>query len=672
MKFIAPEFLYALGFLAIPILIHLFNFRRYKTIQFSQVRFLKSIKKQTQSTSKLKHFIVLACRCLAIAALVFAFAQPYFPENTTATSGEKKGVVVFIDNSYSMQAIADVGSLLDDAKNKALAIAESFSEADKFQLHTNNFDGNEQRWLNKEAFVAKLQELDFSPSYRNFEAIHNRLSSVENDEQLALQKFLIADLQKGSYTINKFLDSSNYYVLPVNSQLNENVWINSFEAFQPFHLPLLSEKFKLAIQKNTGSKKDKINGKLLLNGQLKNPFIVTLPEDSTIQDINFTNTEADQILGKVAIKDYPVIFDDTFYFAYPLNRKVKVLHLFESKKNNSIASLFQNDSLLEFNSNPIQQIDFSELKKSNLVLLENVTQLSSGLVSELTEFVNQGGNLLLLPSSNLKTELVNPFLNQFGIKGYQKLRKDTLKVNEINTNSSVFENVFEEKPKNINYPTSFTSWKIGTSQNVISETLFAFSDGSPFLQKIEANGGAIFLCATNVEAENGNFGRHALFVPTLYNIALQSAKINASSYLLDDVKVILQGISPSESPLKMKKGSYEWIPKQITRNNQVEILLRNQIKEPGFYSIIQGEEIIETLAFNYNRNESDLAVLTPAAFKAQAEQNGIQIQLIEDNLDVLSKSLNDLNNQSGLWKVFIILALLFIGLEILFLRILKS
>ena len=176
MNFIAPEFLYALGFLAIPILIHLFNFRRYKTVQFSQVRFLKSIKKQTQSTSRLKHLIVLACICLALAALVFAFAQPYLTSNKSVEVSEKKGVVVYIDNSFSMQASAEVGSLLDDAKNKAITIANAYNESDQFQLHTNRFDANEQSWLNKEAFIDQLQQVDFSANYRTMDAVINRLN----------------------------------------------------------------------------------------------------------------------------------------------------------------------------------------------------------------------------------------------------------------------------------------------------------------------------------------------------------------------------------------------------------------------------------------------------------------------------------------------------------------
>ena len=671
MNFIAPEFLYALGFLAIPILIHLFNFRRYKTVQFSQVRFLKSIKKQTQSTSRLKHLIVLSSRCLAISALVFAFAQPYFQDDASIEIGGKKGVVIYIDNSFSMQASAEVGSLLDEAKNKAIAISEAYNEADKFQLHTNEFDANEQRWLNKEAFINKLQEVNFSTRFRSFDAVNNRLKAAENDNEYNLDHYIIGDLQKTCYQLIETQDSSKLYVLPVFSQFQENAWIKEFEAFQPFHLPAMNERFNLKIQQNEDSERNQINGKLLLNNQLKNPFIIEMVRDSAEKEINFNNPEANQISGKVAIKDYPVVFDDTFYFCYPTNRKIEVLHLFENIENKSFSSLFSEDSLIEFESKTVKQIDYSKLKTANLVVLENISTLSSGLISELTSFIKTGGTLLFFPSSKMDPAAVNVIFNQFGIAGYGKLLNDTLKINELNIKASLFNDVFEETPKNINYPISYNSWTIKQEQNNVSEEILAFANGTAFLKKYELNNGSLFLCASNLNATSSTFGKHALFVPSIYNMALQSARVSKTSYSIDETKIVISAIKNSESPIKLKKGNYEWIPKQNWKENSVEIFLRNQITEPGFYNVMQNNVVIDQLAFNYNRNESDLKQFTTEEFKLQAEQKGLTVEMLNGNTDTLSASINAIGKPQALWKHFIVLGLIFIGLEILFLRILK-
>ncbi len=153
MKFVYPEILWALFALTIPILVHLFNFRKFRKVAFPNVDFLKEVKQETQSKSKIKHWLILACRMLALAALIFAFAQPYIPkEGSTATSGSK-AVSIYIDNRFSMEAENQDGRLLDLAKNKALQIAEYYAATDQFQLITNDFEGRHQRFVSRDEIL---------------------------------------------------------------------------------------------------------------------------------------------------------------------------------------------------------------------------------------------------------------------------------------------------------------------------------------------------------------------------------------------------------------------------------------------------------------------------------------------------------------------------------------
>ena len=75
MKFLYPEFLWALTVLAIPIIIHLFNFKRYKTLYFSSLNFIKHVDQKTKSTQRLKHLLVLLMSLLAFTFLALAFAH---------------------------------------------------------------------------------------------------------------------------------------------------------------------------------------------------------------------------------------------------------------------------------------------------------------------------------------------------------------------------------------------------------------------------------------------------------------------------------------------------------------------------------------------------------------------------------------------------------------------
>src|SRR6202000_801294 len=105
MHFLYPAFLFALISLAIPILIHLFNFRKYQKVYFSNVQFLKEINEQQSSRRNLKERLILAARLLALFFLVLAFTRPYISNQHSENAGSQQLVSVFVDNSYSMQTL---------------------------------------------------------------------------------------------------------------------------------------------------------------------------------------------------------------------------------------------------------------------------------------------------------------------------------------------------------------------------------------------------------------------------------------------------------------------------------------------------------------------------------------------------------------------------------------
>jgi hypothetical protein len=141
MRFVYPEFLWAFAALSIPVIIHLFNFRRYKTLYFSSLQFLKFVDQQTRSTQKLKHYLVLALRLLALSSLILAFAQPYIPVENTNSSGGKPVIAIYIDNSFSMTAKGTEGELISEARELARKIINDASLETAFLLHSIELSG---------------------------------------------------------------------------------------------------------------------------------------------------------------------------------------------------------------------------------------------------------------------------------------------------------------------------------------------------------------------------------------------------------------------------------------------------------------------------------------------------------------------------------------------------
>ncbi|MFQ5448330.1 MAG: BatA domain-containing protein, partial [Saprospiraceae bacterium] len=165
MQFLYPNFLFALAALAIPIIIHLFYFRRFKKVYFTNVRFLKEVKEETSARQKLRNLLVLLMRCLAVALLVFAFAQPFIPQDAEVKKGENS-VSIFVDNSFSMSALSQDVPLVEKAKQRAKQIISAYAVEDRFQILTNDFEGRHQRLVSKEEAIGLVEEIKVSPAVR--------------------------------------------------------------------------------------------------------------------------------------------------------------------------------------------------------------------------------------------------------------------------------------------------------------------------------------------------------------------------------------------------------------------------------------------------------------------------------------------------------------------------
>jgi hypothetical protein len=239
MQFLYPVFLFALFTLAIPVLVHLFNFRRYKKVYFSNVQFLKEVQERQASRRNIKERLILAARMLALAFLVFAFARPFIPGKDSADAGKQQLVSVFVDNSYSMQTLNREGSLLDEAKQKAKQIASVYSINDRFQLLTQDFEGKHQRLLNRDVFNDAVDAVKISPQSRSIAQITARQQSLLGMTAGALkQRYIISDFQK-NITGNADTAGSNITVNLVQLKASElpNVAVDSVWLLNATHRP---------------------------------------------------------------------------------------------------------------------------------------------------------------------------------------------------------------------------------------------------------------------------------------------------------------------------------------------------------------------------------------------------------------------------------------------------
>ena len=133
MQFKHPEILYALCLLIIPIIIHLFQLRRFQKEAFTNVAFLKQVVIQTRKSSQLKKWLTLLTRMVLLACVIIAFAQPFTSKSTTFSTTPE--TVIYLDNSFSLQAKGEQGELL---KRAVQDMIDEINPDDKISILTND------------------------------------------------------------------------------------------------------------------------------------------------------------------------------------------------------------------------------------------------------------------------------------------------------------------------------------------------------------------------------------------------------------------------------------------------------------------------------------------------------------------------------------------------------
>ncbi|MDP4953520.1 MAG: BatA and WFA domain-containing protein, partial [Flavobacteriales bacterium] len=389
MSFARPEILWALFALLIPIIVHLFNFRRFRKVTFSNVSFLKEVQQETKSRSKIKHFLILFARLIALACLILAFAQPFIPlDENNKTQGDR-AISIYIDNSFSMEGESEEGQLLEVAKNKARELLSAYGPTDRFQIITNDFEGRHQRLVSKEEAKELIDEIQVSAQVRQLEDVISRQNDLLKSNELEGERlsFLLSDLQKNTHELSADFKADsliNVRFVPQLSAIDVNVYIDSVWFDTPVRVLNQPEVLHLRVKHNSDEVLENIPLQLNINGAKKAIGSFKLvPGLATDTSLTFTQTTAGNQFASLSIEDYPVTFDDEFFFSYNVASQINILDIKGKSAGSNVEKVFANDPFYAYSSMSEGQVNYGELGTYQLLILNQLDDLSSGLVNEL-------------------------------------------------------------------------------------------------------------------------------------------------------------------------------------------------------------------------------------------------------------------------------------------------
>lgn len=676
MNFNTPSILWALFALIIPVIIHLFNFRRYRKIYFTNVKELQEISIKTQKNARLKKLVVLLLRMLTIAAIVIAFAGPYRGENQLQNIHQGTNFVsVYIDNSFSMEATEGGVSLLNLAKKRAFEISQSYSISDRFQLLTNDFSGKQQRFLNRDEFSEAVEKVTFSPVVRSLEEIQIRQNNLFAEVEGNKNSYLISDFQKSTNDLSQLTENGDIqtFIMPLKPEIRSNISIDSCWFSSPIHQ--INELNRLFVKIHSAATETlkKIPVRLIVNE--KQVGLATFdvePKSEVVVEIPFSIHEKGICKAFLEITDFPITFDDKFYFTFSVSDEIGVMELTNNLKNNYLNTLFGKDSAFLFKKTDIAHTDFSLMETHSMVVLSSFDNISSGLSQSLQSFVENGGSLVIFYPITHKDNSIKELLTSFQFPSQMFLDTMTTQFELLNLHDVFFSDVFERIPENMEMPTVFQHWDISTAANI--DQLIDFENGSPALLRTTYNNGMVYLFTFPLDEKISDLPKQPLFVPIMLRMALLSVQQSPLYQTIGNDKYVsfrnINIIGDAVPQIVNDKG-FSFIPGIQNQQHETRFLLYDNITESGFYNLVSSSDSI-CFSMNYNRKES-----LPECFDAETIEDFLSEKRFQTTkvLDTgnlpISETIIKLYQGDLLWRWFILAALLFLLSEILILRFWK-
>jgi hypothetical protein len=695
MMFLNPLVLLGLVAAAIPLIIHLFNFRRPKKVDFSSLAFLKELQKSTMQRVRIKQWLLLLLRTLALACLILAFARPTLTGGLAGTLGGRanSSIAIVVDNSLSMTLRDAQGNYLDQARDMAAGLVDQTEPGDEiFVLATaDNTSAVPAAYKNKAPALDALAELTTrTGATTTARAIARAAALLDDAAHLNKEIYVLSDLQRSTLLDSTQIDVPDEIrtvLLPVGERTFGNVAITDVrvasrivEVGQPARVE--------ATLVNYGS--DPIQGyvaSLYLGGKRVAQATADLePGNETPVVFAVTPQQRGWLAGEVQIEDDDFVRDNIRYFALNVPEQRRLLIVRGEGQRTDYVELALSSQLTQGRVTfDVTTIDDSALAATALggydaVVLVGPRDLSSGEVAALTRYVNGGGGLLLFPNEAAQAPDYNALLGGLGggtfsgFSGSLGSGGIIASFDRVDLEHPLFEGVFDRPGQRgaVESPDIYYAMNYSPSSGT-EQTLIQLSNGFPFLQELRYGSGAVFVVATAPDVRWSDLPVRGLFIPLLYRsiyylssgVAVQGEQLIAGR----PSELRLTGVSDDEPLRLVGPNGEEFTPEQRSLFGAVLLQTDATLNTPGLYEVRAGETLVRRIAFNLDNRESDLHVYAPEEAAEQlAEATGASVRVLDTaggNADDVVSAIQAERTGVELWNVFLMLALLFLVAEML-------
>lgn len=686
MTFLNPLVLIGLAAAAIPLLLHLLNLRKLRTVQFSTLRFLKEIEKTQIRSLKLQQLLLLLLRILIVICAVLAFARPVLQTSMPVVGGHiPSSIVVILDNSYSMDYSDDRGSRFQQARRAAHSICDALKEGDEVAVLTSSMVGSRTTAgfvRNLQSVREQLQREETAPRSAQISDMMAQASALlSNAKNFHKEVYIITDAQNNAMGNNRdttlwALGNASVYLIPIgrNTRTNgQNISVDSVAVISSIFQQGSPVNVEARIR-NTGlAAATGVVVRMTMNGTVVTQRSVDIPAGS-VRSVALSAPATMQgiVRGSIEVEGDAISMDNTRWFAFHIPPPPNVVLVTSESSGSFLRAVAELDdykglfSLRTIRSSELGSVDLD--KTDVIIVTETIPRVQQ---ERLLQYIDRGGALMVFASGSDPD--ASGFLSQLGLGSVSEATFTASDPGVFATTDKthpLFAGVFSAATERgiVESPKIYRAFPCSGGQPIIT-----MARGS-FLAENTIGKGRVLYCAVAPDIRWSSFPLTGLF-PVIVLRSIPYARHHEQNVAA--VRCGESAMITLPSRTNVASGVRVIDPTGASSVRNVAVLPSSAVLDPGALTIpgvtvVKGTDNTDITAVVANSppEESIADFLKPELLqellnKRLAEQNRVTIL---DPQSRLSESVARERTGTELWRLFVVLAVAFAVAEMIIAR----
>jgi len=630
MSFLNPFLLFGSLALAIPVLIHLVRREKSEIVPFSSLMFLLKVPKRSIRQQKIKNLLLMALRLLILALLVGAFARPYLtqPAKPAGNATANRGVVLMLDNSYSMR----YGNNFDRLKTEAQKRIDSMRASDRMSIIAFNENATllSRPTSDKNALKAMVDTLEPSFSgtryYEAFTLADRALSEFGGDQK---QLVLISDFQRNGWnrSSRESIIGTDVKTEAVNLAVQNpnNVGIDSVSVDRTSFTRTYTGRVIARIHNYRKDIPVDVQVSVALNDKEMGRKTLTVSANSSaLAEFTGFDLQLGFSKGRVHIdSNDPLKVDDDFLFALERREKLKLLIVDAGKAKQSLylrqAYTSSPDLPFEVSVLPASALTPEEVSNHEVVVINDVPRLPDKVRDRLDELRKTGQGQLIILGENADAGWWTNYA-KFPVKAGPRIfvAKDrgrpAVALTTYDRNHSIFKPFEKSTRVVLNSAQFFAYMSVEAKPGAV--VLAKYEDGSPVIVESSKEDHGMLVFNSTIDSKWNDLPLKPSFLPLFHEMVRYLSRYNESRswYALDEAIPVVAGLESVAAAVIDPKGGRQALG-QLTAG-QVKFFTPTI---PGFHEFRVGPDT-RLVAVNPPSSEGNLDTMPPEDLLASVQR----------------------------------------------------